>query len=232
MADTKISDLTAVTDVVATDEYVLARSGATRKIDADDLLVADNVSFTPTGTIASTDVQAAIAEVAAEAGVGGGSGARAYALQLTTPRVTSLSGNSFWSTIALTDWDAGHWEFVKDVDGKLYGQVIVPPSYVSGGVIRLAIAANATSGVTRLGVGTKAVADTESLNPGALTDETKQDITVPGTAYLRKDVTFTLTETLAASDLLVVEIFHEGSHGNDTLAVNTLLMGAWLTLTA
>jgi hypothetical protein len=150
--------------------------------------------------------------------------------------VSSLAGNAFYSVLGLTDWDAGHWEFVKDVDGKVYGVVRVPPAYASGGVIRLAIAANATSGVTRLGVGTKAVADGESLNPGALTDETKQDITVPGTAYLRKDVTFTLTETLAADDLLLVEIFHNGDSsnggGNDTLAVNTLLLGAWLEVTA
>jgi hypothetical protein len=146
--------------------------------------------------------------------------------------VSANLGNSFWNVIGLTDWDAGHWEFVKDVDGKVYGEVRVPPGYTSGGTLRLAIAANATTGVTRLVVGTKAVADGESLNPGSLTDETAQDITVPGTAYLRKDVTFTLTETLAANDLLVVEIYHNGAHANDTLAVNTLLVGAWLEVTA
>ena len=37
MADTKISDLTAVTSLVGTDEFVLARSGATNKITATDL---------------------------------------------------------------------------------------------------------------------------------------------------------------------------------------------------
>jgi hypothetical protein len=113
----------------------------------------------------------------------------------------------------------------------LYGQVAVPDNYTSGGVIRLLVAANATSGVTRLQVGTKAVADGESLNP-TLTDETAQDITVPGTAYLRKDVTFTLTETLADKDLLLVEVFHDGDHANDTLNANTLLFGAWLEYTA
>lgn len=162
----------------------------------------------------------------------GGTGAKAYALNLLTPRTTSLAGNSFYSVLGLTDWDAGHWEFVLDVEGVIYGQVRVPPSYASGGVIRLSIAANATSGVTRLQVGTKAVADGESLNPGALTDESAQDVTVPGTAYLRKDVTFTLTESLVADDLLLVEIFHDGDHANDTLAVNTLLFGAWLEVTA
>lgn len=37
MADTKISALSAVTDVLSDDEFVLARSGATKKIDAIDL---------------------------------------------------------------------------------------------------------------------------------------------------------------------------------------------------
>lgn len=73
MANTKISDLPAVTDVIGTDEYVLARSGTSKKIAASDLLVADAVAFTPTGTIAATDVQAAIEEVATEVG-------RAYVL--------------------------------------------------------------------------------------------------------------------------------------------------------
>lgn len=38
MADTKISDLAAVTDVLGTDEFVLARAGDTKKIDAVDLV--------------------------------------------------------------------------------------------------------------------------------------------------------------------------------------------------
>jgi hypothetical protein len=37
MADTKISDLAAVTGLIGTDEFVLARSGDTKKIDATDL---------------------------------------------------------------------------------------------------------------------------------------------------------------------------------------------------
>lgn len=87
MADTKISDLSAVTNVVGTDEYVLARAGATKKIDAANLLVAGSVAFTPTGTIASTDVQAAIAEVAAEAGT------PSYTWTGYTPTLTGSSSN-------------------------------------------------------------------------------------------------------------------------------------------
>lgn len=156
---------------------------------------------------------------AAAGGVGG-------FIDLRNPRVTSLAGNSFWTVAGLTDWDFGHWEFVKDVDGKVYG--VGRCSGMTSGTIHLLIAANATSGVTRLSIGHKAIADGDSINPGSLTDITAQDITVPGTAYLAKEVTFTITESLTNKDILIVEVFHEGAHANDTLAVNTLLLGAWL----
>lgn len=154
---------------------------------------------------------------------------RRYPIHLHTPRSATLAGNAFWTVAALTDYDAGHWEFVKDVEGKVYGHVLVPAELADtpNAKVILSVAASATTGVTRLQVGTKDVADAESLNP-SLIDETAQDITVPGTAYLRKDVTFTLTNAPAANDYLIVEVFHDGDHANDTLAVNTLLFGAWL----
>lgn len=153
-------------------------------------------------------------------------------VNLMTPQFTSNAGNSFFTNVALTAWDAGHWEFLKDVVGKVFGVVMVPPTYVSGGTLKLLIGANATSGVTTLSVATKAVADAESMNPSSFTDETDQDITVPGTAYLQKVVSFSLTESLAANDLLLVEINHVGTAANDTLAVNTILWGAWLEVNA
>ena len=156
---------------------------------------------------------------------------RALPIQLSTPAssVTAIAGNAFWTAVALTDWDAGHWEFTKDVKGKVYGIVKVPAGIsVTGGNIVLEISANATSGVTRLQVAHAAIADGESMNPGSLTDITAQDITVPATAYLRKKVTFAVTASLAGDDIVLIEVFHEGDHANDTLAVNTLLWGAWL----
>lgn len=157
---------------------------------------------------------------------------RRVPITLTNPIVASSAGNAFFTVLGLTDWDAGHWEFVKDVGGKIYGFAQIPQALAAtGGTIGVAIAASATSGVTRLNVAVKAVADGESLDPSSLTDHTAQDITVPGTALLRKDVSFTLTEALAAGDLLIVEIFHDGAHANDTLAVNTLLFSAWVDVT-
>lgn len=64
--------------------------------DADDHsgvtgLVADaaNVTFTPAGSIAATDVQAAIEEVAAEAGGGGGANYVAFIPWFAVPSATS-----------------------------------------------------------------------------------------------------------------------------------------------
>lgn len=51
MADSKISDLTAVTNVLATDEHVLARAGTTRKITSDNLApIAWKTAFSEDGT--------------------------------------------------------------------------------------------------------------------------------------------------------------------------------------
>jgi hypothetical protein len=198
--------------------------------DAADAHDASAISVLDTGgDYTATDVEGVLAEIAGQLG---GGGSRSIPVDLTTPRTSTLGGNVGGNIVALTDYDAPVWEFLKDVEGKLYGYVRVPSDYASGGVIRLALAANQTSAnVTRMQLATKAVADGESLNP-TLTDESGVDVTMPTTAYQRKDVTFTLTETLAAGDLLIVEVFHDGDHANDTLTVSTLLWGAWLEYTA
>jgi hypothetical protein len=152
-------------------------------------------------------------------------------ISLRTPDMSTLQGNSTFAAIALT-WGALHvWSFVKDVDGKFYGLVTVPANLAvtPNAKIQFVLAANATSGVTRFGVATARVANAASLNPGSLTAETSQDITVPATAYVRKDVIFTLAGvTVQASDMLLVQITHEGTHANDTLAVNSLIFEPYL----
>ena len=146
-----------------------------------------------------------------------------------------VDGNAFWLPVALTAYIQAPWQFLKDVNGKIEGKVRIPMNIAGtpNGKIKLVIEANATTGVTRLSILHKAIqtkATGESLNPASLTAITAQDITVPGTAYNALEVSFTITETLAAEDELIVEIYHEGAHANDTLAVNTLLFDAFLEI--
>lgn len=118
---------------------------------------------------------------------------------------------------------------VKDVDGSIYGRIRIPENYVGTPKIELSILANATTGVTRLTIGTGVVAfDAENWDV-AITDETAQDITIPATAYVDKLVTFTLATTPAAGKWLMVRLTHSGIHANDTLAVNTLIGGMYFT---
>lgn len=151
-----------------------------------------------------------------------------------SPHVTTNVGNCGPAILSLTAWDAAILSFVKDVDGQADGTVVIPPNLAGtpAAKIKLYLTANATSGVTRLTVAVKSVADGVTVNPGSFTAETAQDITVPATARLLKVVTFpasgSLSETLAASSLLQVTVTHNGAHANDTLAVATELLAATL----
>lgn len=157
-------------------------------------------------------------------------------VELRNPQVAANAGNCFPNVFVGTDWEMWYWQFVKDVVGKLYGIVRVPENVSGSGspTIELETAWNTTSGVATLGVATKAIADGESVNPGSLTNESDIDVTVPGTALLRKSVLFPaageLSESLVASDLLIVEITHNGTAANDTVAVDTVLLAAFLKI--
>jgi hypothetical protein len=156
-------------------------------------------------------------------------------IDLRNPQVSANAGNAFWTVLGLTAWDAGHWQLVKDVHGSVFGLVRIPANMAGtpAAKIKLVIAANATSGVTRLDVLHKAVQSkvtAESLNPAALVSIGETDVTVPATAYDALEVSFPVSETLAAEDELLIQIFHHGDHTNDTLAVNTLLIDAFLEI--
>jgi hypothetical protein len=156
-------------------------------------------------------------------------------IDLAVPKASALAGNSYWLPVALTAADKGFWHFLKDVQGKVWGKVRIPVNMAAtpNAKIKLVICANATSGVTRIDVLHKAIqtkAPGESLNPASLVSIGAQDITVPATAYDAKEISFTVSEALAAEDELDVEIFHVGDHANDTLAVTTLLYDAFLEI--
>ena len=153
-------------------------------------------------------------------------------IDLRNPRMTTLAGNSFFTVFGFTNHDFGHWEFVKDVDGKIYGVVSIPPN-VSGtpnAKCIIVLAANAITGVWRNIVNYKTVAPNETVQL-TYTAGASQDITVPGTAYLTKEITHTLsTGTFTGRNLIFIEIFHEGAHVNDTLAVNGFVVDAFLEI--
>ena len=149
-------------------------------------------------------------------------------LKLTT---TDATGNGYAALLSTANIRQVIPAFLKDVVGDWWGLVRIPDNYSSAGAVVISIAANATTGVTTMGLASNPVANAAGYDV-ALTSESDQDITVPGTAYFRKDVTFTLTPTLAAGSDLNVRIRHNGTAANDTLAVDTLMLAAVFTYTA
>ena len=154
-------------------------------------------------------------------------------IDLRSPGFTINAGNAFWLPIGLTAHDLGAWQFLNDVDGSVFGIGYVPTNIDASPAAKvvLILAANATAGITSMNVLTSAIAkDAESMNPGSLTGVGIVDITVPGTAYNTKEQIYTLATQPTADDLLIVEIFHNGVTANDTLAVNTILVAAFLEI--
>jgi hypothetical protein len=146
-------------------------------------------------------------------------------------RMPDNTGDAFWLPLALTAHDMGAWQFLENVDSSVYGFVTVPENLAGtpNASIELQLAANATTGVTSMNVLYSAIADGESFNPGSLTSVGIVDVSVPATAYLRKQQTFALTG-LVAEDMVIIEILHNGLKAEDTLAVPTLLVGAYLSI--
>lgn len=122
----------------------------------------------------------------------------------------------------IVEWPA----FAQDVEAEWYGEVSVPPEFVGTAKLLISFAWNATTGVARFTIGVGPPADGETYDV-TFTDETAIDVTVPGTAYFRKDVTFpasgSLGATIAANDHLQIRIVKNGTHANDTVAAVTYM---------
>jgi hypothetical protein len=113
--------------------------------------------------------------------------------------------------------------YPQSVDGYWWGIVRVPQDYSSAGAIILSTFTSSTStNAARWIVGSKVIANGASYDQ-ALTAETAQNQSMPGTAYQRTDVTFTLTTTPTAGADLLVYVERNGSNGGDTLAANVRL---------
>lgn len=98
------------------------------------------------------------------------------------------------------------------------GSIPVPQNFKSAPQIVLSTVVNATTGVVRWIVATAVVAAGVTEDT-AFTAEAAQNITVPGTALLRQDVTFNLSTTPAAGSTLNVRVERNGSNAADTCAL-------------
>jgi hypothetical protein len=117
--------------------------------------------------------------------------------------------------------------------GTATGICRVPQDYASAGTIICRFAANATANAYNVRVSTTSQANAESAD-AAYTDEAYQSITTAATAKVNKDVTFTLTPTLAAGDTLTVKVTRDGAgaSGTDSLTANLLLLETVLQYTS
>lgn len=145
-------------------------------------------------------------------------------IQLTVP---DSSGNGYASVVTGAGTNIRELvpTFTKSVDGSWWGIVRVPQDFNTTAKIIMSIAANATTGTAVVKVGSKNIANAASYD-AALTQETAQNQAMPGTAYQRTDVTFTLTNAPTAGDDLLVQLQRTGTSGSDTLAVDLLMFNA------
>jgi len=160
----------------------------------------------------------------------GGTATRYYPIKLQNPRSTTLAGNSFWTVRQLTNYDNAHWEFVRDVEGRVSGQILIPASVAAVPNGKVVLVLN-LAGVSRFSVlaalqGT----DGSNMNTG-FANLGSQDAAIPG-AYGNKRISFPILPAGTATNfmMLIVEIVHEGNHANDTLAGNTWLVEAYLEI--
>lgn len=175
-----------------------------------------------TGPTGATGTSGATGPTGPTGPSGGGASTKQVPIPLTT---VDSSGNGYAGLIATSNIREVVASFLKDVVGDWWGIVRVPQDYSSAGAIVLSLAANATTGVTTMGVATTVIANA-AVYDQALTAESDVDVSVPGTAYTRKDQSYTLTTTPTAGADLLVRIRHNGTAANDTLAVDTLLFNA------
>jgi len=155
-------------------------------------------------------------------------------IDLRAPGTTVNAGNAFWIVDGLTAHDFGNWQFLQSALGSVFGVAHVPKNLavVPDAKIVLILMANSTSGnITSMQVLTAPIApDGEDFDPGSLTSITVQDVTMPTSAFETKEISFTLAAAPVADDLLIVEVFHDGTKTEDTLAENTILIEAYLEI--
>lgn len=142
-------------------------------------------------------------------------------MQPDVSRTQTLGGNAWWTSLALSNRDAGAFAFKNGVDGKAYWKLNVPSNINAtpnlGIVLRCYRLGTAASNVV-LNVSGGQYANGASVDP-TLTASTPQTVAAPTTAKQAFEVTFTASlPTPTADDEYIVEVFRTGSSGSDTLS--------------
>jgi len=164
--------------------------------------------------------------------IGNATRTRQYPLKLMAPRSSAFAGNAFWTVAAMSGFDYPHWEFVKDVEGRVFGQILSPKTVAAtpNAKIVLILCCMATAGVSRMNVHYALLGTTGGWLGGSLTPIGAQDIAMPATTSGFVKATFAVPAGITADQMIFLEIVHEGNHANDTLAVNTMLVEAYLEI--
>jgi hypothetical protein len=150
--------------------------------------------------------------------------------------VPDTSGNVYPEVLLnlLTNDLYPHIVFVfKDSGTKceIHGSFRVPQNYVGTAKIVAEVAANATTGNVVTDFDYRAIADGESLDPSTDQENVTATTTMPGTAWLRKDIEMALTSAnLAVGDRVEFSFGRDGAVGGgatDTLAAAMVLFGLY-----
>jgi len=203
-------------------EGAIPKSVMTTKGD----LLAASAAATPARVGVGTTGQILTADPAQAAGVKWAAppATGAIPVKIVSPRSRDLQGNSFFASAGFTNMDLGHWQFVQDVEGRIYGIARLSGS-ISSVNVRLSVTGD--GGVARWAVNYLAAKDGTSMN-SALAATTPVDVSLTGGGvYLQKDALFAIAG-LSTFTALYLEIVHDGAHANDTCPGNSILLDASL----
>ncbi len=132
-----------------------------------------------------------------------------------TPGQATNAGNSFYTTVAFTNWDAGMWSFVLNTAADIWCSIKVPHNVdatPAAKVITDFSANDATSGHTDVFNIADVISSSKNPNVGSFTNSSTCTFTTTTTAYATTECTFTVNATVVADQLLVVKIHQAASN--------------------
>ena len=169
-------------------------------------------------------------------------------IDIRSPELTGIAGNSFWTTNSGAVSQMSFWAFLGNTSGGsgtgvkatgaiVYGYVNVPSNIDpnSVGKIILCLAGSATAGSLSVWrVGTKEVQTGMAFDNPSWTHENAIQWTAPTTAWARYDKSFTMTSATTADAILCVKIERDadGTSGTEDCTATIGCFDAFLEITA